>query len=34
MKKIVKKVTSAIVKNWQEANELMFKASMYTSYTI
>lgn len=30
MKKIVKKVAKAIVRNWNEANELMAKSSVYS----
>lgn len=30
MKKIVKKMANVIAKNWNEANELMFKASVYS----
>ena len=30
MKKIVKKVAKTIVRNWNEANELMAKSSVYS----
>lgn len=30
MKKIVRKVAKAIAKNWNEANELMAKTSVYS----